>query len=599
MEYATECNPVDVKMAGGHEFRITPSSEAERKRLGLWFQRSDTQPTGAYANADEPIVIEVSGIPAGTTMEAVVGTHGYGGFLQEGTEDPRTYQLAAGVNKIQDATGGLVWIRAVSDMWSAKASARIEITGSGIRRVPVYRQGEHTPADWPWMLDHAEMKENRSPVQLVGEQTVLTVWRESALRHRDQNPDELLNAWERIQQFEDGVSGQDGRTARDMRTPLWILVSEKVDGNPNASNFRVSLPNSWGYDRLMLTVKGLNDSWGIWHELGHMHQQISWTPGVLDETSVNIYSLAVQRALGQKSRAADSNDAAQTYLAIPEAEKDIAKADLFVRLVMHEQLRLAFGEGYYPNFHKEARANGNSALYQGDAQYRKYFMLTASKAAGKDLTGFFVRWGMKPDARTREAIAALKLPAPDHDLTTLRLPAYSAGFGENILQVPGSGSTPNTGGILDLLGRPVRQARGGSRRIKPYRGVLAGCDDRQLALPAGKDPGGCLSGGSRHQRRVLHLQWRPVRQDQAHRHHGHPSPGLAQHLGQLALPQRTKHPRLGDAGARLGHRHRRPVLGLVRRRVHQDRTQGNAGHQPAVVEAQGCGLAPPAASAAR
>ncbi|MDT3399025.1 M60 family peptidase N-terminal accessory domain-containing protein, partial [Streptomyces sp. B1866] len=182
MENATECLPADVKLAASREFRCTPASEAERKRLGLWFKRSDAQPTGAYAKAGEAFEIKVIGGPAGATLEAVVGTYGYGGFIQKDTEEPRTYKLSRGPNEIRDAVGGVVWIRAVSDGESAvQGSTSIEITGSGIQRIPVYRQGETRPADWPQMLEDSEMKGERSPVQLVGEHTVLTVWRASAL----------------------------------------------------------------------------------------------------------------------------------------------------------------------------------------------------------------------------------------------------------------------------------------------------------------------------------------------------------------------------------------------------------------------------------
>ncbi|MDT3399782.1 M60 family metallopeptidase, partial [Streptomyces sp. B1866] len=162
------------------------------------------------------------------------------------------------------------------------------------------------------------------------------------------------------------------------------------------------------------------------------------------------------------------------YLAGPVEEKDLTKADLFVRLVMLEQLRLAFGEGYYPKFHKEARAHGDSNLYQGDAKYRRYFMVTASRAAGKDLTDFFVKWGMKPDAETREAIAALKLPQPGRDLTKIRLPAYSAGFGEAIVQVPGSTTTEETEYWVFSGGRYARvavESDGSSRIVVSWRDV--------------------------------------------------------------------------------------------------------------------------------
>ena len=43
--------------------------------------------------------------------------------------------------------------------------------------------------------------------------------------------------------------------------------------------------------------KFTKDGWGPWHEVGHIHQQVPWLSEGMGETTVNIYSLAVQLAL--------------------------------------------------------------------------------------------------------------------------------------------------------------------------------------------------------------------------------------------------------------------------------------------------------------
>ena len=42
------------------------------------------------------------------------------------------------------------------------------------------------------------------------------------------------------------------------------------------------------------------DGWGKWHEVGHLHQQEPWKWSKVREVTVNIYSLAVQKALGNQ-----------------------------------------------------------------------------------------------------------------------------------------------------------------------------------------------------------------------------------------------------------------------------------------------------------
>ncbi|MFE7400217.1 M60 family metallopeptidase [Streptomyces sp. NPDC057557] len=54
-------------------------------------------------------------------------------------------------------------------------------------------------------------------------------------------------------------------------------------------------------DRLC-TVAGLRTrGWGLYGELGHLHQQAAYQADQLTEVTVNVDSLAAQRTLGQAS----------------------------------------------------------------------------------------------------------------------------------------------------------------------------------------------------------------------------------------------------------------------------------------------------------
>ncbi len=400
------------------DFRVVASAEQERQKLGRWFKRADFQPTGLYLHPGKSLEVTLGELPKGVTAQAVIGTPGYG-IKDSETESPRSQDLHAGANTIPDSKGGVVWIRVSSDRpHLVGRDVRVTFGDQGVSSIPVFRQGETPPGAWKQMIETSQMKGDRTPVQIVGKRVVLTVWRSSALRYADHDPDAVLREYERILDAENDIAGIGRQQGQDKDSPLPILVSEKNAGNPDTSDFRISLPQ---YGAEMLTVGGLRKSWGIWHEFGHMQQQISWTPDATVETSVNIYSLAVQRSLGQSSRAIPYNEKAHQFLNNPDPDKKFESNDDFVRLVMWEQLRLAFGDGFFPALHKEARHNGNSALYQGDRQYRKYLMLVASKAAKKDLTDFFTKWGWHPDSDTRDAISALHLPKPDHDPTQIHL----------------------------------------------------------------------------------------------------------------------------------------------------------------------------------
>ncbi|MCO7632995.1 M60 family metallopeptidase [Pseudomonas guariconensis] len=398
-------------------FEVLPTAESERRRLGRWFKRADFQPTGLFAHTsiDLTVVTPEPG-EAGITLQLIVGTHGFQGKSATEVESPRTYSLKPGANVIQDPLGGVMWFRAVSDETDGlprQVTVEFTPTNSSLRPLPVYRHGITTHLEWlmqllAWAPTY--------PVQLISDRIVITAWCSTAMDNLAQDPALLLDEYAYILDRENEMAAIGTEPGQTPDSPLRILVSEKVGGNPNASHYRISLPR---YGREFMTVEGLRRSWGVWHELGHMQHQIAWSANALTENSVNIFSLAVQRSMRQPSRAVPYDASAHAFLNSPAP--DFGKVSNMVAMVMWEQLRTAFGHAFFHRLHQETRANGNSDSGQGDAQYRHYFMVTSCKAARADLTRFFTRWGWHPQARTLEEIESLGLPAPDPDPSTLHI----------------------------------------------------------------------------------------------------------------------------------------------------------------------------------
>jgi hypothetical protein len=80
-------------------------------------------------------------------------------------------------------------------------------------------------------------------------------------------------------------------------------------------------------------------------------------------------------------------------------------------------LYLAFGESFYINQHKAYRME--KPTLADDTAKMRWFMLNACKTSGKNLGGFFKKWGLKVPQTVYDEITALNLPAPATDLTLL------------------------------------------------------------------------------------------------------------------------------------------------------------------------------------
>ncbi|MFG2909117.1 M60 family metallopeptidase [Kitasatospora sp. NPDC048286] len=390
----------------------TPSAGAEQKRLATDFHPDDAQPTGLYLPPHMSVSVSVDRPSGAPVPELLVGTYGLDGTDEGEEEKPRAHPLPGPTNTVSDDAGGMLHIRYVKDSPGEVPAVTLHF-GEAARPVPYHVLGRSPVADWRSQL--AEAKD--VPVaQLVGEHVVLTVHLDSARRNAGQDPDALLQAYERILAVEDAISGLDGHDPRDRRSPLRYFVSEAKAGiNPNASVDRVAYPSD-SIDEA-LNAEQLMKSWGMWHELGHIHQQSSWLWESVTEVTVNIYSLAVQRDLGRPTRLAEDGTpaAVRKHLASSAATKDFNAegADPFVQLAMFEQLRLAFGDRFYPELHKLARR----AEKAGDPQ--QFFILNASRVSGRNLIGFFTAWGLTVAPQTRVEVTALALPAPDKDPSTL------------------------------------------------------------------------------------------------------------------------------------------------------------------------------------
>jgi len=403
-------------------FRILPFAESDARQYVRWFHYADFQPTG--------ILIEPGGVvdyhltlPPELSVKAqfLVGTPGFNAGGVD-TEVPRIYEVDNPDDSVTDSEGGVLWLRVVSDTPGADSlSATFKVSRLHLaHRIAVFIQGETSAEQWPSILCGAQLKRPRAPVQLIGEKVVITAWWITAMRYMDHDPSAVLDEYKDILRIENEMAAIGDGAEQHPPSPLRILVSEKEGGSPNASHFRISLPD---YGSSLLTPEGVRGDWGVWHELGHMQHQISWSANALTENSVNIFSLAVQRAQKKYSRVVPYDREAHAFLNSSDPNKKFEDNDEFVRLIMWEQLRAAYGDAFFHRLHRESRSHGNPEPGQGDAQYRHYFMVTSAWAAQHDLTTFFIRWGWHPTTRTLDAIRDLRLPIPEPDPSTLHVKA--------------------------------------------------------------------------------------------------------------------------------------------------------------------------------
>ncbi|WP_439506712.1 M60 family metallopeptidase [Sediminibacterium sp.] len=400
------------------EINETVSGTKEAERLAQNFRASDFSTTGFYLPAFTPMEIEVTQINGNRLPTLLVGTYS----RYQSKWDPTSHTLNNGINTITDASGGIIYLRFNNDNPSSKVKVKFI---RGMKPIPYFQLGKTLQADWVKMIDNIT---DVPDVQLVGKKTIITFSLANAKVYKNDDQEALIRKADRVIAIEDSISGLIGTDPIDQPNVHKYLMTES--DHPGyfmaATFYRTWYGSTTG--GVPSILKADNLTWGPWHELGHMHQQGAWTWSELTEVTVNIYSIAVEKAFGiTPTRLTSQNEwnNTATYLASAEGVRNYnaSSTSVWVRLCMFQQLKLAFGENFYQELHRQARRETIKPTTT-DAKMR-WFMLKACSISGKNLSIFFKKWGMNLSSQSatdgvHTDIASLGLPAPTQDLTLLK-----------------------------------------------------------------------------------------------------------------------------------------------------------------------------------
>ncbi|MCQ6302776.1 MULTISPECIES: M60 family metallopeptidase [Bacillus cereus group] len=413
--------------------------EEERERLKQKWNLSANEPTGIYAKPNEEITIEIQGKES---IKAFIGTNSYD------VEGFKEFDLKPGKNVIKSPNGGILYFYNLND--SGEVTAKVEKGGS---HFPLFILGKHTKKDWDEML-----KKYKDPyaVELKGERSLVTASYDAVKNHMgDTDPVELMKLHDKIIRMENSVAGlsEDGMGVAKSPSHYVQFVEKRV---PAKGDHMFATDYHTGYvpdvmDKVLDAEKLTKNGWGPWHEVGHLHQQAPWQWTGMGETTVNIYSLAVQTALGNKSRMEVDGryEKAFAYLNQPDEKKDFDKSD---PVIMFWQLQLIYGDQFYPRLHQMYRVLSDTEFPMldidgviSDREKKQMFIYMASKASGQNLISYFAKWGLHAEADTVEKVNKLQLPEPKNEIWLSRdsnpirekqVEAYKVPYGEPVNKVP-------------------------------------------------------------------------------------------------------------------------------------------------------------------
>lgn len=386
-----------------------PDAFPERERLKQQHSLADIQPTGFYLNPKQNLTVEISGVDEhGPPVSMLLRKFNHTGYY---SVQPRL--LRNGRHQVSHEIGGIIYIwYTYKQRDVVPPPITVTLEGPATQPFPFFRQGITTDDQWRTMLQSTKVPF----AELVGERVIVSATAEKALIYArgEQNQEELLDRYKTLIGAQDAISGlsPDAQDARDRPSPLRTMVT-LLPHHIGGSNEAYALPGV-----VYLGPKHTSHMWWQtalcfeaevpWEEFGHHYQQ-TWTWDSATEMTFSIYSLAVGRSCGDAVRMnqflggfepAWTWENVKTFLAADESIKaawwDAGGRPLYHLALMFEQLRVAFDD-FYPILHRRYRASNQ--VLQSDANKKHYFMTQAAEIAGRNLTPFFARWGLRPEPR--------------------------------------------------------------------------------------------------------------------------------------------------------------------------------------------------------
>jgi hypothetical protein len=362
------------------------------------------------------LTVDIADLPQGVDAALVIGFRPFWGVSQ----DQQVEGLGQGRTTVTAGQDGPVFLRLTG------AGADVDVSVQGGKPLPLYVDGAMTAGDW-----QAELAAHPGAefVQLVGAHALVTLTADAYRRDPIPDPAASFAMIDRVLGLEDDLAGLDGSEPMNAPTPLrqHFIVDFRATAADRANFYMYAtdgfigmLPDNSGD---LTDPAKLAQEWAIWHEVGHIRQQYSWTWGSLTEINVNVWSLFVQESLGNTSRLAGTEDGksiraqARDYLGRAGGPPDFLDDDydtVFIRLVMFDQLARTYGWGLFRSLNQATRSH---PLQAGATDQDKvdFFVLKLCLLTGDDLRPFFARWNLRASDSVLGHIQEMGFEPPPKD----------------------------------------------------------------------------------------------------------------------------------------------------------------------------------------
>lgn len=385
-------------------------AEAPRvsREISIDTARPDWHSTGLYAPPGQLINVSLSpqAIEAGLTLR--IGSHRHTHWhMDRWSRYPEILRVApldqptvAAANPF----GGLIYV----DVPANRRVGTVTLTITDAVEAPFYVHGQTDVEQW-----RQTIRNHPAPWGELATDKVIITLPSHVLRDLD-DPKALMDFWDQVMDACADLAAIDRTRTRPERfvSDVQLVAGYMHAGYPIMCH--LDAPPRF-VDLNFLSTRG---DWGMFHEIGHNHQNMDWTFEGTIEVTVNLFTVYVMETV------VDNHDSRRdihpqvilrSWREYVRNGRDFEqwKRDPFLALGMYMQMQRAFGWEAYKTVFAEYLELPRNQRPRNDAEKRDQWLVRFSREVGHNLGPFFEAWGVPTSQAARDEIKDLPVWMPE------------------------------------------------------------------------------------------------------------------------------------------------------------------------------------------